>query len=235
MEIAKLPRYLGRFYTDNERADGSIYRAPPVVVFDTTNATITTKDGNQASEISEAINGIKQRFGDVPCIAIGHVSKAVADKQSRITTKGSGSWEDDAQQVLYLEKTKAGRFLRLDKRRFETDITTYQLESRHATFDAEDVLGVTQKVECVYGWPQPVSDESANDSKESKDADMLCNVIEVVRANPGLNKTEVCDKVGGNKSSARDAIQRAIESDSIRAEDDAKGSQLHCYNDPMPF
>ena len=73
-EISELPRHLGRFYTDNERADGSIYKAPPVVVFDTTNATITTKDGNQASEISEAINGIKQRFGDVPCIAIGHVS-----------------------------------------------------------------------------------------------------------------------------------------------------------------
>ena len=107
--------------------------------------------------------------------------------------------------------------------------------SRHATFEAEDVLGVTQTVECVYGWPQPVSDESANGSKESKDADMLCNVIEVVKANPGLNTTEVCDKVGGNKSSARDAIQRAIESDSIRAEDGAKGSQLHCYNDPMPL
>lgn len=234
-EISKLPRHLGRFYTDNERADGSTYGAPPVVVFDTTNATITTKDGNQASEISEAINGIKQRFGDVPCIAIGHVSKAVADKQTRITTKGSGSWEDDAQQVLYLEKTKAGRFLRLDKRRFETDITTYQLESRHATFDAEDVLGVTQRVECVYGWPEPVSGESANESRESKDADVLSNVIEVVRANPGLNKTEVCDGVGGNKSSARDAIRRAIESGSIRTEDGAKGSQLHYYNEATPF
>ena len=91
-KVAELPRHLGRYYTDNERADGSIYRAPPVVVFDTTNATITTKDGNQASEISEVVNGIKQRFGDVPCIAIGHVSKAAADKQAKITTKGSGSW-----------------------------------------------------------------------------------------------------------------------------------------------
>lgn len=234
-EISKLPGHLGRFYTDNQRADGSIYRAPPVVVFDTTNATITTKDGNQASEISEAINGIKQRFGDVPCIAIGHVSKAAADKQTKITTKGSGSWEDDAQQVLYLEKTKAGRFLRLDKRRFETDITTYQLESRHATFDAEDVLGVTQQVECVYGWPQPVSDEMPDQSKAYKDAELLSSVIEVVKATPGLNRTGVCNGVGGNKSSVIAAIGRAIEAGSIRTEAGPHRSTLHFYDETAPF
>ena len=78
-------------------------------------------------------------------------------------------------------------------------------------------------------------DESPNHSKDSKDADVLSNVIEVVRANPGLNKTEVCDGVGGNKSSARDAIRRAIESGSIRTEDGAKGSQLHYYNEATPF
>ena len=234
-EISLLPRHLGRFYTDNERADGSIYRAPPVVVLDTTNATISTKDGNQASEISGAINGIKQRFEDVPCIAIGHVSKAVADKQAKITTKGSGSWEDDAQQVLYLEVSKKGRFLTLDKRRFETETTRYELDSRYATFEAENELGITVQVECVYGWPKPADDEMPDQCKDFKDSELLSKVVEVVRANPGLNKTEVCDKVGGNKSSARDAIQRAIESGSIRAEDGAKGSQLHYCNEPIPF
>ena len=63
----------------------------------------------------------------------------------------------------------------------------------------------------------------------------MSKVVEVVRANPGLNKTEVCDKVGGNKASARDAIGRAIESGSIQAEDGAKGSQLHYYREATPF
>ena len=234
-EISVLPRHLGRFYTDNERADGSIYRAPPVVVLDTTNATISTKDGNQASEISGAINGIKQRFEDVPCIAIGHVSKAAADKQTKITTKGSGSWEDDAQQVLYLEASKKGRFLTLDKRRFETETTRYELDSRYATFEAQNELGITVQVECVYGWPKPADDELPDQCKGFKDSELFSKVVEVVRANPGLNKTEVCDEVGGNKSSARDAIQRAIESGSIRTKDGAKGSQLHYYNEPIPL
>ena len=59
--------------------------------------------------------------------------------------------------------------------------------------------------------------------------------MKYARANPGLNKTEVCDKVGGNKASARDAIQRAIESGSIQGEDGAKGSQLHYYREATPF
>ena len=138
-------------------------------------------------------------------------------------------------QVLYLEKTKAGRFLRLDKRRFETDITTYQLESRYTTFDAEDVLGVTQRVECVYGWPEPVSGESANEYRESKDADVLSNVIEVVKAKPGLNRTDVCNGVGGNKSSVIAAIRRAIEVGSIRTEAGPHGSTLHFYEEATPI
>ena len=137
--------------------------------------------------------------------------------------------------MLYLEQTKAGRFLRLDKRRFETDITTYQLESRYTTFDAEDVLGVTQRVECVYGWLELVSGESSNESRQSKDAGLLSNVIEVVKAKPGLNRTDVCNGVGGNKSSVIAAIEQAIEAGSIRTEAGPRGSTLHFYEGDTPF
>ena len=234
-KVAELPRYLGRYYTDNERADGSIYEAPPVVVLDTTNATIATKDGNQASEISEAINGVKQRFGDIPCIAIGHVSKAAADKQTKITTKGSGSWEDDAQQVLYLEASKKGRFLTLDKRRFETETTRYELDSRYATFEAENELGVTVQVECVYGWPKPADDELPDQCKDFKDSELLSKVVEAVKAGFGLNQAQVCKAVGGNKSTVVAAIARGVEAGSIRKEAGPNGSKLHFYNEGTPF
>ena len=116
------------------------------------------------------------------------MSKAAADKQTKITTKGSGSWEDDAQQVLYLEASKKGRFLTLDKRRFETETTRYELDSRYATFEAQNELGITVQVECVYGWPKPADDELPDQCKDFKDSELLSKVVEVVKAGFGLNQ-----------------------------------------------
>ena len=134
-------------------------------------------------------------------------------------------------QVLYLEASKKGRFLTLDKRRFETETTRYELDSRYATFEAENELGITVQVECVYGWPKPADGELPDQCKDFKDSELLSKVVEVVKAGFGLNQSEVCKAVGGNKSTVVAAIARGVEAGSIRIEAGPNGSRLHFYNE----
>ena len=137
--------------------------------------------------------------------------------------------------MLYLEKKNTGRFLTLDKRRFETEITTYEFESRYTTFEAVDILGTPQEVKCVYGWPVPVEGESATQSTESREAEVFSKVIEIVKAGSGLNQTEVCKAVGVKKSIAIAAITRGVDAGSILIEPGPNGSRLHFYNEGTPF
>ena len=108
-------------------------------------------------------------------------------------------------------------------------------ESRYATFEAEDVLGSPQEVECVYGWPLPVTDQPEDLSKKMKDTALLAKVVEFVRENEGLNRTEVRNGVKGNKSKVIQAIERAEADGVIKTKSGPSGSKLHFYNETTPL
>ena len=67
--------------------------------------------------------------------------------------------------------------------------------------------------------------------KDFKDSEWLSKVVEVVKAGFGLNQVEVCEAVGGNKSTVLAAIARGVEAGSIRVEAGPNGSRLHFYNE----
>jgi hypothetical protein len=130
------------------------YRVEPLIILDTSNATIDLDNENDNSEAGKAIAAIKEVLGDAALWVVAHTSKVASrDDIAQMSARGAGAFEGDANAVSYIINVENTRFMVLGKRRFEADFTELKFES-HAHF--EEVIapwGQPQKVWYRYGVP----------------------------------------------------------------------------------
>ena len=234
-EIVKVLPYFDELYTDNKRVDGSIYCAPPCVVLDTTNASICLDNISDNSEVSDAVATLRQNFGVIPLILVGHVSKASRSDARQLSFIGAGSWEGDTQQSLYLVSDDGERYLVLGKRRFETDVTEYRIVSYARTFEAIDKLGSVVAIKCYYGVPEASDDAAKAEAKEQRQDAIkmatwdgtLTKVLQYVKQNPRASTRDISASVSGNAKAIRGALAELIEKGEIRVEDGPRNAKYH--------
>lgn len=218
--IAQLGNDLDHLWVDNERVDGSLHTAAPVICLDTTNATIAIEEGNNNSEISRHVATLRQGLRSFPMVLVGHVSKASRADTAQPTFIGAGAWENDTQQALYLVIEDDQRFLMMGKRRFEPLTTEYKLQSHLSKSNAVDVLGNPVEMSCYFAVPVPTSKEERESVKElRKEESQKAAAIKVENAvlkyihnNPGCKRAEIKQGVGGRGANVIAAIKDLQES-----------------------
>ena len=144
------------------------YVTEPLIVLDTSNATIDLDNENDNAEAGKVIASIKESMGKCAIWLVAHTSKiASKDDIDQMSARGAGAFEGDANAVAYLLNIDGQRFLTLGKRRFECDFTDIKFDSYS---DSEQVLtpwGQTQTVRYRYGIPCISSMEERKEVKES--------------------------------------------------------------------
>lgn len=221
---------------DKERnycEDGTVYNAPPVVVLDTVNATLDLENINDNSAVSKAISSLRQAFGDIPLITVGHVAKAARGDAQRASFKGAGAWEDDTQQTLYLVSEASKRYLVTGKSRFVADYSEFEVESHSVDVIAIDKLKREVTTKVFFGIPAGISKlEKEQAQREAKAASKQqawkktqAEVLAFVTANPGQTVTEIRNSVQGRNLEVGNALEALEEADKVRKEERGKAKR----------
>ena len=215
-EIVNIKQHIEPLVRDNKTADGGNYGAPPVIVLDTTNATIDLENISDNSQVSKAVSELRNGLGDIPIILVGHVAKASRGIAKQMSFVGAGSWEGDTQQNLYLVMEDDMRYLVIGKNRFDPEIKEYALHSHQATMAGKNKLGYMEQLRCFYSIPEPMSPEgkTALKAKEAKqrrfdsDQQLMEELLEVITENPGMSATAVKSKVSGKADRKHAALEQ---------------------------
>ena len=136
---------------DNPTADGGVYKALPLVVFDTANAVFDLENENDNAEVGKAIAYVKQEFVDFPIIIVSHTAKINGMGESEyLSPRGASAWTGDAQGVYTVFKDgdseQAPRILKAVKVRFPTDYNELSF----------DLVSNVEKHKNVLGYPVDV-------------------------------------------------------------------------------
>ena len=157
-EIVQIKSHIEDLWLDNKTSAGRVYSAPPVIVLDTTNATIDLDNISDNSEVSKAVSDLRNGFNDIPIILVGHVAKASLGNARHMSFVGAGAWEV-TQQNLYLVMEDDMRYLIIGKNRFSPKVREFALHSHYADMVGVDKLGQSGQIRCFYGIPEAMTPE----------------------------------------------------------------------------
>lgn len=240
-EIVQIKSHIEDLWLDNKTSAGRVYSAPPVIVLDTTNATIDLDNISDNSEVSKAVSDLRNGFNDIPIILVGHVAKASLGNARHMSFVGAGAWEGDTQQNLYLVMEDDMRYLIIGKNRFSPKVREFALHSHYADMVGVDKLGQSGQIRCFYGIPEAMTPEgkTALKAKEAKqkrfnsDQKLMEDLLEVIVENPGMSATAVKSKVSGRADRKHAALEQLERDGRIRV--DNPDNRTRTYYPVAPF
>lgn len=142
------------------------YKVEPLIILDTSNATIDLDNENDNSEAGKAIASIKEVLGEAALWVVAHTSKVASrDDIQQMSARGAGAFEGDANAVAYIINVESTRFMVLGKRRFEADFTELKFESHAHHEEVTAPWGQQQKVWYRYGVPMIAEDDERDKIK----------------------------------------------------------------------
>jgi energy-coupling factor transporter ATP-binding protein EcfA2 len=209
----------------NEHESG--YQVQPLIILDTSNATLDLDNENDNSEASKAIAAIKQAIGDAALWLVGHTAKAInrADLQS-LSFRGASAFEGDANATSYLfadeKQGKDVRFLALGKHRFVADYKEIRIDTYTGHMESATAWGSTQKTFYCVGTPSRTSiearkevtqaardEELAQKKREMKEA-IAYTVATENRYNQPINRERLKKMISGNSQAIIESINELI-------------------------
>lgn len=218
-EIVRLKPHIEEFWTNHQMNDGQVYCTPPVVVLDTTNATIDLENISDNSEVSKTVSTLRNGFSDIPLVLVGHVSKATRSDARQLSFVGAGAWEGDTQQSLYIASDDGDRLLILGKSRFSPEIKEYLLHGRNAILKGLDRLGRESQTLCYYSVPEPISEqrkseitsEKKADAKRAEFASLQKQILKVVEEKPWANTGYIRSMVHKRSETVNTALEDMLD------------------------
>lgn len=168
-------KHVKRHITEHVYEDKT-FSAKPLVILDTTNATIDLESENDNAEVGKAVAAIREGLAGIPCWLVTHTSKAVKRGEfDDLTARGASAWEGDTQGNAFLFKDEDApdneRFMRLGKRRF---VARYQELKAVSVVHSEDVdtpWGPPQNISYMINLISSSSLEEREENKERKKED----------------------------------------------------------------
>lgn len=219
------------------------YIVEPLIVLDTSNATIDLDNENDNAEAGKIIAEIKSAIGRAAVWLVAHTSKVTSRTEvDQMSARGAGAFEGDANAVAYLLNIEGSRFLTLGKRRFEADYTDIRFDS---FADSEEVMtpwGTIQTVRYRYGIPCVSSaserDEIKNAGAEaSKIATRLRvkeKILQTLADEGDMSKSKLQERIKGKKQTNIEVIDELIERGLLSVSKGPKNADvLHIIN-PRP-
>ena len=225
--VAEVAEEYRHWVVDNETADGGVFPALPLVVFDTANAVFDLENENDNAEVGRAMAYIKQAFAAFPIIIVAHAAKINGMMETdSLSPRGASAWTGDAQGVYTVFKDgdseDAPRVLKVAKVRFPTAFSelTFDLvtnKERH-----KDVLGFDKDVWFSHSVARPLKQgeraQLKEDRKEAREQDswnaMCDELLELIRKDPGHSRShyERMPVAKGGVKASQDRKERAMTS-----------------------
>ena len=232
-EIIKLRPHLDDLWDNNERIDGRNYCASPVLVLDTTNATIDLDNISDNSEVSKAVSTLREGLNPINVILVGHIAKSQRSDIKSISFVGAGAWESDTQQNLYLVSEGDCRYLVLGKKRFETDVREYLLHSRCADMKGFNKLGEQKEMRCFYSVPEPVSETLKAQRKTEQKRDKAVRefqfvqneCLKLISDQPGIKVGQIKPLIEKRNETVGAALEALVDSGQVRLEEVGKAKK----------
>lgn len=197
----------------------------PVIVFDTSNATIDIENENDNSEVGKVIALLKESANGMAIIVVAHTAKALSRADvDNMTPRGASAWIGDARATVYLfrdEKLPEARFLALGKRRFEPVYTEIRFDSVTHSETVATPWGTTQSVGLRVVTAQPSSQaerKEASKAGEQAAAQLLrqeryavvISALTALARDEYLTKSELTERIGGSKNIAIEIVDSMV-------------------------
>jgi len=225
--VAQVAEEYKEWTVDNERADGSMHAALPLVLFDTANAVFDLENENDNAQVGRAMAYIKQAFISFPVIIISHTAKVLGSGESDyLSPRGASAWTGDAQGVYTVfkdgEENISPRILKATKVRFPPSFP-------EVTFDVitnkeihKDILGYDSEIWFMHSIARILKDgersqlkEDIKEAKEQEQWERICNdLVQLIRNDEGKSRSyyERMPVASGGVKASQERKERAIES-----------------------
>jgi hypothetical protein len=201
------------------------FKVKPIVIFDTSNATIEIENENDNSEVGKVIAKIKQSSNGLAVIVVAHTAKALQRTDlSSLTPRGASAWIGDARATIYLfsdESVPEARFLALGKRRFEPTYTEIRFDSETYTEVVATPWGSTQSVGLRVVTAEASSQEerkqaaklgkqAANSIRLREQEMVVINQLQSLPRDQYRTMNELIEQLTGAKSARLDIVHGLI-------------------------
>lgn len=225
--VAQVAEEYKEWVVDNDKADGSIYKALPLVVFDTANAVFDLENENDNAQVGRVMAYIKQAFLSFPVIIVSHTAKVMGSGDSDfLSPRGASAWTGDAQGVYTVfkdgEDNLSPRILKATKVRFPTSYPELGFDVHTNSEIHKDLLGFDANIWFMHSSARILNTgervQLKEDLKEQKDVEnwsSLCNsMLVLIRGDVGKSRShyERMSMLNGGVKGSQERKERAIDS-----------------------
>jgi|GEM_PF-4270528 len=248
-EVGKMVAKARRRGTRIAPAAQNHFPCEPLIVLDTSNATIDMDDENNNSEAGKAISAVKQALGDGALWIAGHTAKNIKHAEvSNLSFRGAGAFEGDCHAVSFIfqekEVDKNTRFWALGKHRYEAEFREVRIESSADYELVETDWG--QKQKCWYRISE-LSKSSELDREQAKadaKADKQCQEVQrfkgeilalllaAQKTGETYNRSDVIKAIAGTEATKRDAINELVKNRDVVETRGEKNAKYLTLRDP---
>lgn len=214
------------------------YIVEPLIVLDTSNATLELENENDNAQVGRAIAAIKKAMGKCAIWIVAHTSKGSGKDGEQLSARGAGAFEGDANAVAYLVNDKGQRYLTLGKRRFECDYDTIKFESFASTERVQTAWGAEQVVRYRYGVPLKSSSDERSSAKESQEQARFyairTAVLEALANCGDLNTNDLCNAVPYQRADVIRAKNELLATGQITETTGSRNAKIYHVRNPRP-
>lgn len=214
------------------------YVVEPLIVLDTSNATLELENENDNAQVGRAIAAIKESMGKCAIWIVAHTSKGGGKDGEQLSARGAGAFEGDANAVAYLINDKGQRYLTLGKRRFECDYDTIKFESFASSETVGTSWGTEQIVRYRYGVPIKSSSSERQSAKDGQDEVRFYSIRAAILdalANKGdMNTNALCDEIPYQRNDVIRAKNELLASGQITETTGSRNAKIYHVANPRP-
>lgn len=220
------------------------YAVEPLIVLDTSNATIDLDNENDNAEAGKVLSAIKEAMGRSAIWLVAHTSKVTSKTEAdQMSARGAGAFEGDANAVAYLLNLDGQRFLTLGKRRFEADFTDIKFESYSNSENVLTPWGDTQIVRYRYGIPYKSNTEERISAKESNAEfekaalrfNIRSEILRILADHGDMSKSQVKKQVKGKSEIKDEVIFDLVEEGLVVVRKGSHNADILHVSNPRPY
>lgn len=239
-QVGQFVRNIREYKTVLSPEDQNFYPVEPLIVLDTSNATLDLDNENDNSETGKAIAAMKENLGNACLWVVAHTSKVASRSDiHQMSARGAGAFEGDANAVAYIINVENVRFMVLGKRRFESDFNEVCFESQAHFETVHTPWGVDQRIWYRYGLPriaeegerasmkEKIKGEASLDHQLKMHSEITAVLFAAAKENRWLTQNDVCAQVSGKKAKVIDMLKTLAQNGVIYAKQGGRNATLY--------
>lgn len=227
-ELARTIKHIRRRGAHRCGEELGSYVTEPLVVLDTSNATLDMDDENNNAEAGKAIACVKEVIGKAALWLMGHTAKSMKRADVKLLSfRGAGAFEGDCHAVSYLfqenDADRDVRFWALGKHRYESEFKEVQILSMADYVEVKTAWGKIQRCWYRIGNLLKSSESERIEQREKRKEEdrtkadegraletrgkITAALLEAAKENEVMSKSKLKKIVGGKDSFIDDQIE----------------------------